>query len=182
MVQESIFRELNLESANPASLPLSTKLTFDAKDKKYLSFVEKFIKVDFGQFANRKNDILLLFKKQISYAQELNDHITNTFLKPMDDSKEFRMKFISDTWQKTICAFSQCISKANDTISFDDAKALIDKAKELSGNKGQDLFMPIRLAITGVEHGPELNKIISILGKQLIKSRLSKVILYKSGK
>ncbi|MCQ3907427.1 MAG: hypothetical protein MJ219_01385 [Mycoplasmoidaceae bacterium] len=64
-------------------------------------------------------------------------------------------------------------------MSFDEAKTLIDKTKELSGNKGQDLFMPIRLAITGSEHGPELNKIISILGKQNIRPRLSKVLLYK---
>lgn len=151
-------------------------------EQKYLKFVDKFIKVDFGQFADKKNDILLLFKKQVSYAQELNDLITNTFLKPMDDSKEFRMKFISDTWQKTINAFSQCIGKAGDNITFDEAKAIINQAKELSGNNGQDLFMPIRLAITGAEHGPELNKIISILGKKLIKARLSKVILYKGAK
>ncbi|MCQ3914627.1 MAG: hypothetical protein MJ201_02345 [Mycoplasmoidaceae bacterium] len=55
----------------------------------------------------------------------------------------------------------------------------MDKVKTLSGNKGQDLFMPIRLAITGSEHGPELNKIISILGKQTIRDRLSKVLLFK---
>lgn len=148
-------------------------------EKKYLDFVAKFVNVDFGQFANKKNDILLLFKKQISYAQELNQLITDTFLKPMDTSKEFRMKLANDTWQKTLHAFSQEICKGKDEISFDEAKQIIDKVKTLSGNKGQDLFMPIRLAITGSEHGPELNKIISILGKQTIRDRLSKVLLFK---
>ncbi|MBQ0045331.1 MAG: glutamate--tRNA ligase [Mycoplasma sp.] len=148
-------------------------------ENKYLNFVNKFVKVDFANFANRKNDIILMFKKQIAYAQELNDLITNTFFKPMDSSKEFRMKLANDVWQKTLHAFSEQIGKSKDEISFDEAKQIIDLTKTLSGNKGQDLFMPIRLAITGSEHGPELNKIISILGKQLIKERLSKVLLYK---
>lgn len=158
---------------------VSNKYFVASGDQKYLSFVEKFVKVDFGQFANRKNDILLLFKKQIQYASQLNDLITTTFLKPLDTSKEFRMKFTNDVWQKTLHAFFELVCKGKDEISFDEAKQLIDKTKELSGNKGQDLFMPIRLAITGIEHGPELNKIISILGKQLIRERLSKVLLYK---
>lgn len=148
-------------------------------DNKYLNFVNKFITINFGEFENRKNDIILMFKKQISYAQELNDLITNTFFKPMDSSKEFRMKLANDVWQKTLHAFSELIGKSKDEISFDEAKQIIDQTKTLSGNKGQDLFMPIRLAITGSEHGPELNKIISILGKNLIKERLSKVLLYK---
>lgn len=148
-------------------------------DQKYLSFVDKFVTVDFGQFVNRKDDILLLFKKQIQYAAQLNELITNTFLKPMDTSKEFRMKLSNDVYQKTLHTFFELVCKGKDEISFDEAKELINKTKELSGNKGQDLFMPIRLAITGIEHGPELNKIISILGKKLIRERLTKVLLYK---
>ncbi|MCQ3908540.1 MAG: hypothetical protein MJ200_03160 [Mycoplasmoidaceae bacterium] len=105
--------------------------------------------------------------------------MTNTFLKPMDTSKEFRMKLSNDVYQKTLHAFFELVCKGADGISFDEAKELINKTKELSGNKGQDLFMPIRLAITGIEHGPELNKIISILGKKLIRERLTKVLLYK---
>ncbi|MCQ3907428.1 MAG: hypothetical protein MJ219_01390 [Mycoplasmoidaceae bacterium] len=62
-----------------------------------MSFVKKFVTVDFGPFEHRKDDILLLFKKQISYAKELNDLITRTFLTPMDTSKEFRMRLANDT-------------------------------------------------------------------------------------
>ncbi len=148
-------------------------------DKKYLDFVTKFINIDFKEFADKKNDIILLFKKQVSYAQQLNELITNTFLKPFEATKEFRMKLANDVWQKTLHAFSEHLGKAPDNINADQAKDLINKVKEVSGNKGQDLFMPIRLAITGSEHGPELNKIIAILGKNTIKTRLSKVLLYK---
>ncbi|MCQ2956371.1 MAG: hypothetical protein MJ233_00400 [Mycoplasmoidaceae bacterium] len=149
------------------------------EEKQYLNFVNKFVTVDFGEFANKKDEIILLFKKQISYAQQLNDFITQTFLTPINFDKDFRMKLAGDIFQKTLHAFSELLNKINEPLTPDIAKDLINKTKELSGNKGPDLFMPIRLAITGIEHGPELNKIISIIGKDLIKQRLSKVLLYK---
>lgn len=158
---------------------VGNKYFISISDQDYLKFVDKFINVDFGQFANKKQEILLLFKKQVAYAQQLNELITQTFLTPMNFDKEFRIKLANDTFQKTLHAFSELLNKASDSLTPDEAKDLINKTKELSGNKGPDLFMPIRLAITGIEHGPELNKIISIIGKDLIKQRLSKVLLYK---
>ncbi len=148
-------------------------------DEDYLHFVDKFVTVDFQQFANKKNEIILLFKKQVAHATQLNDLITETFLKPFEQPKEFQTQLAGDVWQKTLHTFSENLNKLDEDLTPDVAKNLINKTKELSGNKGQDLFMPIRLAISGIEHGPELNKIISILGKDLIKQRLSMVLLYK---
>ncbi|MEG0529254.1 MAG: glutamate--tRNA ligase, partial [Bacilli bacterium] len=42
------------------------------------------------------------------------------------------------------------------------------------GIKGKDLYMPIRLVLTGKEHGIELYNILSILGKEEIKNRIKK--------
>ena len=148
-------------------------------DQAYLKFVDKFVTIDFKQYANRKNDILLLFKKQINYAKQLNDLINETFLTERDVSDDLLKQLANPAWQKTLHAFHANLAKANDDISFDQAKDIINTVKNESGNKGQDLFMPIRLAITGIEHGPELNKIISILGKEKIAKKLSKVLLYK---
>lgn len=147
-------------------------------DKKYLKFVNKFINVDFKDFANRKEDILLLFKKQVSYATALNDLIHSTFLQENELTMEFRKTLANPTWQKTLHAFHDVMTKVNDQISFDEAKEIINSVKTLSGNKGQDLFMPIRLAITHLEHGPELNKIISIFGRDRILKKLKGVLVY----
>lgn len=145
-------------------------------DDQYLTFVKKFITVDFKDFGDRKDDIILVFKKQISYAQELNSLITDTFLKPFEVTEQNKNLLSNPAWQKTLKVFIETINSVQDNITFDSAKDIINKTKEISGNKGQDLFMPIRIAITGNEHGPELNKIISILGKKRIKERLSKVL------
>jgi len=147
-------------------------------DQKYLDFVSKFVNVDFKEFVNKKNDIILLFKKQISYAQEVNDLINNLFFTANIPTEEQKKMLFGEVWQRTLHSLRAVISKYNEQISFDEAKEIINKVKEESGNKGQDLFMPIRLAITGLEHGPELNKIISILGKERIQKKLFEVLIY----
>ncbi|CAK8163523.1 Glutamate--tRNA ligase 2 [Candidatus Xenohaliotis californiensis] len=45
------------------------------------------------------------------------------------------------------------------------------------GKKGKNLFLPLRLAITGKENGPEIFKIIQILGVGELKSRIENCIL-----
>ena len=43
-----------------------------------------------------------------------------------------------------------------------------------SGRKGKALFMPLRLALTGLEHGPELKLLLPIMGRDLCFKRLNK--------
>lgn len=50
----------------------------------------------------------------------------------------------------------------------------INAVKEKTGKKGKELFMPIRVALTGMEHGPELPVLLPLLGPEKVKSRLLK--------
>jgi glutamyl-tRNA synthetase len=45
--------------------------------------------------------------------------------------------------------------------------------KEKTGRKGKDLFMPLRLALTGLEHGPELKLMLPLIGEVETRRRLS---------
>jgi len=42
-------------------------------------------------------------------------------------------------------------------------KAFIERLKTGTGLKGKNLFMPLRIALTGVDHGPELVRMIPLL-------------------
>lgn len=42
-------------------------------------------------------------------------------------------------------------------------KAMVERLKTATGLKGKALFMPLRLAVTGLEHGPELVRSIPLL-------------------
>jgi len=44
---------------------------------------------------------------------------------------------------------------------------------ERTGAKGRKLFMPLRLALTGLEHGPELARLLPLIGRAKAASRLA---------
>ena len=48
----------------------------------------------------------------------------------------------------------------------------INKIKENTDRKGKNLFMPLRQALTGMDHGPELPTLLPLLGPEKVKSRL----------
>ena len=45
--------------------------------------------------------------------------------------------------------------------------------KDKTGRKGKELFMPLRQAITGMNHGPELADLLLLIGPDKVKERLS---------
>lgn len=49
---------------------------------------------------------------------------------------------------------------------------LVNAVKEKTGRKGKELFMPLRLALTGREHGPEMKVVLALLGRERAEKRL----------
>jgi glutamyl-tRNA synthetase len=57
-------------------------------------------------------------------------------------------------------------------VRSQDVAPWLATVKEKTGRKGAALYMPIRLALTGQEHGPELSVILPLLGSEKARSRL----------
>lgn len=51
-------------------------------------------------------------------------------------------------------------------------ESFVNAVKEATGKKGKELFMPLRLALTAREHGPELPIVIAMIGRERAKKRL----------
>jgi glutamyl-tRNA synthetase len=51
--------------------------------------------------------------------------------------------------------------------------AWLSAIKPTTARKGKELFMPLRLALTGTPHGPELKKLLPLLGREKTLERLS---------
>lgn len=47
-----------------------------------------------------------------------------------------------------------------------------DALKQTTGRKGKALFLPLRLALTGEEHGPDLKSLLPLIGRARVASRL----------
>ena len=51
-------------------------------------------------------------------------------------------------------------------------KAWTEAVKAKTGRKGKPLFMPLRLALTGLDHGPELAQLLPLIGRERALARL----------
>lgn len=49
----------------------------------------------------------------------------------------------------------------------------MNSVKQITAKKGKELFHPIRMALTGLDHGPELKILLKFIGYEKAKARLS---------
>jgi len=57
-------------------------------------------------------------------------------------------------------------------LDHDSWSAWTATLKEATGRKGRDLFMPLRQALTGRDHGPEMKLLLPLIGADRAKARL----------
>ena len=53
-------------------------------------------------------------------------------------------------------------------------KEWTEAVKAATGRKGKDLFMPLRKALTGMDHGPELAVLLPLIGPEKALNRLQR--------
>jgi glutamyl-tRNA synthetase len=58
----------------------------------------------------------------------------------------------------------------------DDYKMVLESMKQKTSNRGRNLFMPIRVAISGLCHGPEMEKLFALLGRKRLVARLQFIL------
>jgi nondiscriminating glutamyl-tRNA synthetase len=63
-----------------------------------------------------------------------------------------------------------------ETFAVEQIPAMLKAVQKATGYKGKQLFMTIRVALTGQTHGPDLNMTVFLLGKEKVMSRLNKLL------
>lgn len=72
----------------------------------------------------------------------------------------------------------QAIHIISDLSFGDDVwKQLTTTLKEQSGRKGKALFLPLRRALTGQDHGPDMGQILPLIGREQALNRLQAALL-----
>lgn len=74
-----------------------------------------------------------------------------------------------------LAVFKDRIASLED-FSAENIKAAIKAAGKELGVKGAGLFMPLRIALTGSQHGPDLDKLAALIGKERVLLRLEKAV------
>jgi glutamyl-tRNA synthetase len=71
-------------------------------------------------------------------------------------------------------AFAQAAAELVPAGPFDGGswKAFTEAVKEKTGAKGKGLFMPLRQALTGLDHGPDMGVLFALIGPDKARARL----------
>ena len=112
-----------------------------------------------------------LYQEQMSFGAEIVE-LSGLFFKDELVYEEEAKEILADeTVPEVLSAF---LAEVNNLPEFTDTeiKASIKRVQKETGHKGKKLFMPIRVAVTGQAHGPDLPKAIALLGREKVKMRL----------
>ncbi|MFV0558924.1 MAG: glutamate--tRNA ligase [Enterococcus sp.] len=119
--------------------------------------------------------LVSLYKPQMSFAAqivELSDLFFNAELSFDAAAKEV---LAGETVPTVLEAFKAQIV-AMDDLEPTAIKAAIKAVQKETGVKGKNLFMPIRVAVSGQMHGPELPDTVALLGKEKVLAHLESAL------
>ncbi|WP_308618239.1 glutamate--tRNA ligase [uncultured Enterococcus sp.] len=123
----------------------------------------------------RVKKIVALYQPQMSYAAQIVELSELFFTEHpiLDDAA--KEVLAGETVPQVLAAFKAKL-EAMDTVEAPSVKAAIKEVQKETGVKGKNLFMPIRVAVSGQTHGPELPETVELLGKEKALAHLEQVL------
>ncbi|MCV9887364.1 glutamate--tRNA ligase [Metabacillus halosaccharovorans] len=123
----------------------------------------------------RTNQLIALYQDQLNYGAEIVQLTELFFKEDISYDEEAKQVLEGEQVPEVLKAFQHEIKHADD-FTAETIKGLIKAVQKTSGQKGKNLFMPIRVATTGQTHGPDLPKSIAVLGKDTVLTRIKNII------
>lgn len=114
-----------------------------------------------------------LYHEQMSYAAEITELATLFFEEDIEWDEDSKEVLKGETVPQVLEAFTAQLKEV-EPFEADEIKKAIKAVQKETGVKGKNLFMPIRVAATGQQHGPQLNDAIELLGRERSLEHLEK--------
>lgn len=121
------------------------------------------------------NNLVGLYQEQMSCGADIVNLSKLFFSDEVQYDEEAKEVLAGEHVPAVVKAFKEALA-AMPEWSAEQIKAAIKVVQKATGQKGKNLFMPIRVAATGQTHGPDLPKAIELLGKEKIDARLTALI------
>ena len=132
------------------------------------------------KFSDENIDWMLMLvetvKESLSTVSEIGDKVEFIFQEEIRIDEETYNEFLSDeNAQILMKAIINELSNVNE-LDMEYAKTFMKAIQKETGIKGKNLFMPVRVALTGSAHGPELVNVLFLLGKEKIIKRANNIL------
>lgn len=129
-------------------------------------------KADFRTRPEWYEKVLLVFKNYISCFKELEDKIAL-----FTDEVSFENEaLLCDAEVRAVLTEFAAILQTIEKLDEDTFSKVFKELKKKTKAKGKALFGPVRMAISGQEHGPDLMQILVLLGKNTCLKRVEKAL------
>jgi len=117
------------------------------------------------------NSLVALYQEQMRAASDIVELSALFFQDEIQMDEEGAAVLAEEQVPAVLRAF---LGKAEALTEFtaDSLKSAIKEVQKETGTKGKQLFMPIRVALTGQTHGRDLNETIALLGQNKVVARL----------
>ncbi|MCA0926627.1 glutamate--tRNA ligase [Bacillus stratosphericus] len=118
--------------------------------------------------------LISLYHEQLSYGAEIVELTELFFKEQIEYNQEAKEVLAEEQVPEVMASFAgqlECL----ESFTPDEIKAAIKAVQKETGHKGKKLFMPIRVAVTGQTHGPELPQSIELLGKETVLNRIKQI-------
>lgn len=119
--------------------------------------------------------LVSLLQEKMSFAAEIVELSDMFFKEEAEYEEDAKEVLTGETVPEVLKAFSEELEKL-DNFKADEIKAAMKSVQKSTGQKGKNLFMPIRAAVSGQTHGPDLPQAIELLGKAKVLNRIQKII------
>ncbi|MGL4366669.1 MAG: glutamate--tRNA ligase [Brevinemataceae bacterium] len=118
--------------------------------------------------------VIEVVRGNCNHLSEITDFADYFFTDNYEVDQESSELLKTPEAQAVILSFKNALNNEQKPIDQHVYKELTSIVKNETGFSGKKLFMPIRAALTGKAHGPEMFLILPILGKQRSLERLSR--------
>ncbi|GLF88608.1 glutamate--tRNA ligase [Bacillus safensis] len=118
--------------------------------------------------------LISLYHEQLSYGAEIVELTELFFKEQIEYNQEAKEVLAEEQVPEVMASFAGQLEQLK-SFTPDEIKAAIKAVQKETGHKGKKLFMPIRVAVTGQTHGPELPQSIELLGKETVLNRIKQI-------
>jgi nondiscriminating glutamyl-tRNA synthetase len=120
-------------------------------------------------------ELIALNQEKMSYGAEIVELSELFFNEEIHMDEEAQAIISEEQVPEVMTAFLAQLDQM-DAFTAEEIKKAVKAVQKATGHKGKKLFMPIRVAVTGQVHGPDLMKTIELLGEVKVKARLQRII------
>ncbi len=118
---------------------------------------------------------LMAVKTSLSVFTDVPDKLAVFTGEPATPDEQAKEMLELDSTKQVFKAYNDKVSTLNE-LSVDVFKSVMKEIQQETGVKGKNLWMPVRIGLTGEMHGPELGYIVEYLGKDENIKRIKKFI------